>query len=252
MDLKLNEKLKKRLEDELSYINYDLETIVKDNPEDLPKVYEEDFKKYLLPYMLNLVNKNEDVNSKTFFNNWMELVGDIVKGFYVVDEYDNILFKVPRYLAHFDSTNTPISDVSYTTILKEFEISYERFPEMAEKELDKILGIVSTMVKVDINDVKIAFNFYRFLRQRYEDYYIEYKKNYYLTILEGIEKEFNRIDNQSEENNNDNFIKKKTELLDYKNKVLEELNKLGIDIDKDCNTDIENENKEYEEIEYED
>ena len=250
MDLQLNEKLKKRLEEELSYINYDLEAIVKDNPEDLPKVYEEDFKKYLLPYMLNLVNKNEDVNSKAFFNNWIELVGDVVKDFYVVDEYGNILFKVPRYLAHFDNTNTPISDVSYITILKEFEVNYERFPEMAEKELDKVLNAISSMVRVNVNDIKIAYEFYKFLRERYKDYYLNYKKNYYLTVLKGIEQELSKIENQLEENNDDNLIKKKTELLDYKNKVLEELNKLGVDID--YNIDVENENKEDEEIEYED
>jgi len=171
----LNEKYTKKLEEELSYINEDLVKISEDSPDNLPKVLEKDFVTYLLPYILNLVDKKE--NDKAFFNNWMNLVGDITLPFYVVDNSNNILFKVPRYLARFDEDNTPISDVSYITILKEFDAEYKRIPTKAMNDLSKVVDSLSSIVAMDKESLKELVEFYFNIRNRYKDLHKEEQNN---------------------------------------------------------------------------
>ena len=171
----LNEKYVKKLEEELSYINEDLVKISEDSPDNLPKVLEKDFVIYLLPYILNLVDKKE--NDKAFFNNWMNLVGDITLPFYVVDDNNNILFKVPRYLARFDEDNTPISDVSYITILKEFDAEYKRIPTKAMNDLSKVVDSLSSIVAMDKESLKELVEFYFNIRNRYKDLHKEEQNN---------------------------------------------------------------------------
>ena len=174
------------LEDELSYANEDIKALADGDPEDLPKVYEDDFIKYLLPFLLNLINKNDAENITAFKHNWISLTGDLIKPFNVVDHNNTILFKVPKYLANYDQDNTPISQVSYITILKEFENEYERTPSLAEANLDRAMKGISSMINIDKNAIKEYLEFYYMLRDIYKDYYNNYMIAKYKTILKDI------------------------------------------------------------------
>jgi hypothetical protein len=251
----INEKYKDKLKEELSYVFEDIEILAKDNIEDLPKVYEEDFKEYLLPYMLDLVDKNDEENSKAFFNNWVNLVGDVLKPFIVVDSYGNFLFKVPRYLARYDDETVPISDISYITILKEFRSEYERFPEKAEHDLTRTINTIASMFKISKESVKEMIEFYIDIRKRYNDYYIYYKSNQIkeklVLIDEQISKFKQELDEADPESSTYYKLTDEIEKLNKeKNKLIEELNKLGYEYSGN-NQELSN-NVEYEDIDYED
>jgi len=257
MSLKVNEKYSKKLEEELDFIVGDLEQLTKDSPEDLPKVIEDDFIVYLLPYMLNLVDKKE--NDKAFFNNWMNLVGDVTIGFYVVDENGNPLFKVPRYLGRFDNKNTLISDVSYVTILKEFEAEYERIPEKAVYELDKAMTVLASMLKIDEESLKELFQFYVFLRDRYKDFYISYKTNMLKEQLNTTEQELTDLTNKLEDldpesKEYEKLVNRIKELEKTKDKIIEDVEKLsGVDYkENDIDYTVKTNENSYEDIDYED
>lgn len=183
---KISEEFLKGLEQELSYANEDVVALAMGDDDDLVKVYEDNFIKYLLPFMLNLVDKADEDNTKAFMHNWINLAGDLMKPFLVVDHAGEPLFKVPKYLADYDQDNTPISKVSYVTILKEFETEYERVPNLAEANLDRAMKSISSMVSIGSDSLKDYFEFYYTLRNRYQDYYNNYNIAKYNEILKDI------------------------------------------------------------------
>jgi hypothetical protein len=251
----VNEKYKDKLKEELSYVFEDVEVLSEENVEDLPKVYEDDFKEYLLPYMLDLVDKSYEENSKAFFNNWVNLAGDVLKPFVVVDSYGSILFKVPRYLARYDDETTPISDISYITILKEFRSEYERFPEKAEQELIKTTETIASMFKINKESVREIIEFYINIRKRYNDYYTYYKSNQIKEEITLIEEHISKFKQKIEEAIPESSIyyelnNKIEKLNKEKDKLIEELSKLGYGY----STDVKESNSktEYEDIDYED
>jgi len=253
MSLKLNEKYADKLKEELAFLEEDLAKLSEDSPENLPKVLESDFIEYLLPYMLNLVNREE--NGKAFFNNWMNLVGDITLGFYVVDTTGNILFRVPRYLASFDNVNTPISDVSYITILKEFESEYERIPEKAEHELDKAMTALASMVKANPDSVNELFKFYIFLRDRYKDYYNYYKTNMYKEQVDILNKRIKDLENKlntidPETKDYENTLNEIDKLSKEKSELIKKIESMGETYT--YNEEIEEPAVDYSDIDYED
>ena len=176
----------KNLEEELSYANDDIMALADGDSGDLPKVYEDDFIKYLLPFMLNLIDKNDSENSKAFAHNWVNLAGDLVKPINVVDHAGEVLFKVPKYLANHDQDNTPISKVSYITILKEFETEYERVPSLAEANLNRAMNSIGSMVSIDEESLRDYMELYYTLRDRYAGYYNNYTVTKYNEILKEI------------------------------------------------------------------
>ena len=236
----LNEKYVDKLKDELEYINDDLKSLSEDSPDILPKVLEDDFVEYLLPYMLNLVDKKE--NDKTFFNNWMRLVGDVTVGFYVVNRNGDILFKVPKYLGRLDDINTPISDVSYITILKEFEKEYERIPVKAENDLSKAIDTLSSMVAIDRESLQEVFSFYVFIRKRYEDYYNEYKSKIETLQLNQIEERIEELQQQLYNSDPEDYVTK-----DKIEKELKALIKKRNELSPSDNKEVD-----YSEVDYED
>ena len=253
MELKLNEKYINKLKEELSFLEEDLIKLSEDSPENLPKVLESDFIEYLLPYMLNLVDRKE--NDKAFFNNWMNLVGDVTLGFYVVDTTGNILFKVPRYLASFDDVNTPISDVSYITILKEFESEYERIPEKAEYELNKALTTLASMVRANPNSINELFKFYLFLRNRYKNYYNYYKANIYKEQLNTLNKRIKDLENKlntidPETKDYENSLNEIDKLNKEKNELIKKIE--SIDDTFTYSEEIKESAVNYSDIDYED
>ena len=248
---KLEEKFFKNLEEELSYVTDDIKTLADEDPDDLPKVYEDDFIKYLLPFLLNLVDKNDTDDAVVFKHNWINLTGDLIKPFNVVDHSGNILFKVPKYLANYDQDNTPINKVSYITILKEFKNEYERTPNLAEVNLDKTMKSISSMVSIDNEAIKEYLRFYYMLKDKYENYYNNYNINKYNTILNGVNNEINKLEDRLQAMYPDD--------VDYNDMVLE-LEELKIEKEKYTNLikqlngtvedSIPIENKNEDEIDY--
>jgi len=259
----IDERRQTALVEELEYVNDGLKELVEDNEDDLVKVPEEVFKEYFLPYMLGLIDKDEN-NNKVFFNNWMNVAGDIVLGFFVVDKNGEILFKVPKYLADYDDVNTPISDISYITILKTFEKEYERAPGTAENELKQSMDAISSMVGISPESAKTFFEFYKILRERYNDFYIDYKTRMYTTQLEGINSNLVDLENDllnidPEDRKNIASIKKQiTEMEKEKEKVTLALAKvLNKDVEdiKDSTEELVETayvEEDYSDVDYED
>lgn len=260
---KINEMVMKKLEEELAYIGDDIKVLAEGTVDDYPKVYEDDFIKYMLPYMLNLVEKQEE-NNTAFINNWVNLVGDLLTDFYVVNESGDILFRVPKYLTDYDNVNTPISDVSYITILKEFDMEQERAPEKAEADLNKTMDILSSMVQADKNSLREFYDLYILLRKRYNDYYLGYKCNFYNSVLDNIKNEIQKLNddlyNMDPDDDSTEIENRIIELNKEKSNIIDKLDELGcsgIETKHQLNNDsndiyLEENDFDYGDVDYDD
>ena len=166
MELGINEALLKDLEKELEYYKESAEEIVNDDDMD-PKIPESTFVRYFLPFLLDMVERNEE-NYKRFVNNWIAAGGDLVKDLIVTDDNDTDkkLFKIPSLLAKPDKSGY-FSEISYSAIIGEIRHMFELDSTVGERTTEMYMEKLAKIYKVDKEYLESLVNLYKTLYERY-------------------------------------------------------------------------------------
>jgi len=168
MKPEINKKYLHLLEEAIASSAEEIKKFVEvESDEDLNRVSESVFVEYILPYLLGKVEHNEE-NNRRFFINFYNIAGDPKRPFIVVDDKTNEkLFTVPPLLGDYDNVNTPLEEISYATIVNNYNLTVENNRVLAEKELEPVLEAISKIVKVNPRDIKNVIEFYNMIKERY-------------------------------------------------------------------------------------